>query len=210
MTDTLRTAAQQALGALEVAALWVERTDEAIAVSQAIESLRTALAQQGEQPVAYRQWIESNPKLRGRWMLATPEVKDRCRPQGKWEPLYAAAPAPVAQRVEALVMPNDDAIFEALIQCSDVDGVAYDAQSFEAGYRRGKVDALDDAEPMIEVADRYAHRLALELECVLADRHGYYNTAMQVLGEYREAMNAIHEQHSPTFMGEPLLPKGRP
>ena len=60
-------------------------------------------------------------------------------------------------------------------------------------------------EPMTEVADRYAHRMALELECVLADRPGYYDKAMQVLSEYRSAMNAIHEQHSPTHMGEPLL-----
>ena len=61
------------------------------------------------------------------------------------------------------------------------------------------------SEAMTEVADRYAHRLALELECVLADRPGYYDKAMQVLGEYRSAMNAIHERHSPTFMGEPLI-----
>lgn len=59
---------------------------------------------------------------------------------------YIAAPAPVAQRVEALVMPNDDAICEALIQRSDVDGIAYDAQGFEAGYKRGRVDALDSEE----------------------------------------------------------------
>lgn len=60
-------------------------------------------------------------------------------------------------------------------------------------------------EPMQAVADRFAHSLALELECVLADRPRYYDKAMQVLGEYRMAMNAIHEQHSPTFMGEPVL-----
>lgn len=60
-------------------------------------------------------------------------------------------------------------------------------------------------EPMTAVADRFAHILALELECVLADRPHYYDKAMQVLNEYRMAMNAIHEQHSPTFMGEPVL-----
>jgi len=27
---------------------------------------------------------------------------------------------------------------------------------------------------------------------------------MNLIGEYRSAMNAIHEQHSPTHMGEPL------
>ena len=61
-------------------------------------------------------------------------------------------------------------------------------------------------EPMDAVADRYAHRMALELECVLSDgaySNKWYKSAMQVLSEYRSAMNEIHEQHSPTFMGEP-------
>ncbi len=66
---------------------------------------------------------------------------------------------------------------------------------------------LMQVEPMTAVADRYAHRMALELECVLADRPGYYDKAMQVLCEYRSAMNRIHEKHSPTFMGEPVLPR---
>ena len=64
------------------------------------------------------------------------------------------------------------------------------------------------AEPMTEVADRFAHRMALELECVLSDgaySNKWYKSAMQVLSEYRSAMNAIHEQHSPTFMGEPRV-----
>ena len=34
------------------------------------------------------------------------------------------------------------------------------------------------------------------------------NTAMQTLGEYRSAMNAIHERESPTFMGEPVTAAG--
>lgn len=34
------------------------------------------------------------------------------------------------------------------------------------------------------------------------------NTAMQTLGEYRSAMNAIHERESPTFMGEPVTAGG--
>lgn len=68
-------------------------------------------------------------------------------------------------------------------------------------------EIFGDVQCMQDVADRYAHRLALELECVLADRPGYYDKAMQVLCEYRRAMNAIHERESPTFMGEPLLPE---
>jgi len=69
-------------------------------------------------------------------------------------------------------------------------------------YGKAKLEQPEQ-EPMTEVADRFAHRMALELECVLADRPGYYDKAMQVLSEYRSAMNDIHEQHSPTFMGEP-------
>jgi hypothetical protein len=70
--------------------------------------------------------------------------------------------------------------------------------------------ALEQPEqgPMTEVADRFAHRMALELECVLSDgaySNKWYKSAMQVLSEYRSAMNEIHEQHSPTFMGEPKL-----
>ena len=69
--------------------------------------------------------------------------------------------------------------------------------------------AAPGQEPMVlamqAVADTYAHRLALELECVLADRPHYYDSAMQVLGEYHSAMNAIHEKESPTFMGEPSI-----
>ena len=63
-------------------------------------------------------------------------------------------------------------------------------------------------EPMIDemdaVASKYAHKMALDLECVLSNYIGpWYDTAMQTLSEYRMAMNAIHERESPTFMGEP-------
>lgn len=62
--------------------------------------------------------------------------------------------------------------------------------------------SLKTLDPMTRVADEYAHRLALELECVLADRPRYYDGAMQVLSEYRSAMNNIHEEQCQTFMGE--------
>lgn len=82
----------------------------------------------------------------------------------------------------------------------------------DKGYQEGRQDAEDAhkevVEPMDEVADRFAHRMALELECVLRDgaySNKWYKSAMQVLSEYRSAMNAIHEQHSPTFMGEPKI-----
>lgn len=62
------------------------------------------------------------------------------------------------------------------------------------------------AHDMNLIADRYAHKLALDLECVLADYSGkWWDAAMQTLGAYREAMNAIHERESPTWMGEPRL-----
>ena len=66
---------------------------------------------------------------------------------------------------------------------------------------------LEAVEPMTVVADRYSHRMAMVLECVLMDRASdrWWNEGMQLIGEYRSAMNAIHEQHSPTHMGEPLL-----
>ena len=67
------------------------------------------------------------------------------------------------------------------------------------------IDDMLDIVEMDEVAIMFAHSLALELECVLADRPGYYEKALLVLGKYRSAMNDIHEQHSPTHMGEPLL-----
>ena len=65
---------------------------------------------------------------------------------------------------------------------------------------------VDITTEMAAVADRFAHKLALDLECVLADYSGtWYDAAMTTLGAYREAMNAIHERESPTFMGEPVL-----
>jgi hypothetical protein len=65
---------------------------------------------------------------------------------------------------------------------------------------RGVPDEMDS------IASKYAHKLALDLECVLADYSGkWWDTAIKTIGEYREAMNAIHERESPTFMGEPRL-----
>jgi hypothetical protein len=45
-------------------------------------------AQAGEpEVVAFRQWVEAGPKLRDYWMLANPDMKSRCLPQGNWEEL---------------------------------------------------------------------------------------------------------------------------
>lgn len=70
------------------------------------------------------------------------------------------------------------------------------------------IDDMLDISEMDEVAHRFAHPLALALECVLSEvaySSKWYSSTMQTLGEYRSAMNAIHEQHSPTFMGEPKI-----
>jgi hypothetical protein len=66
------------------------------------------------------------------------------------------------------------------------------------------IDDMLDISEMDGVAIEYAHRLALELECVLADKSNW-DRAMNLIGGYRSAMNAIHEQHSPTHMGEPKV-----
>ena len=94
----------------------------------------------------------------------------------------------------------------------DAEDAKYDEDEVlaETARYRAEVERLNAklAEPMTEVADRFAHRMALELACVLSDgaySNKWYTSAMQVLSEYRSAMNAIHEQHSPTFMGEPRV-----
>lgn len=59
------------------------------------------------------------------------------------------------------------------------------------------------AHDMNLVAEKYAHKLALDLECVLSDYSGkWWSAAIETIGKYREEMNAIHERESPTFMGE--------
>ena len=68
--------------------------------------------------------------------------------------------------------------------------------------------SMIEIDEMSALADRYAHRMAMHLECIMCDSGKFYNEAMQTLGEYRSAMNAIHERVSPTFMGEPVLPEG--
>ena len=85
-----------------------------------------------------------------------------------------------------------------------IDGMQKQAQSSVDRAINASLDRTVDA--MDEVAHRFAHRLALDLECVLAKYSGpWYNEAWATLGEYRAEMNKIHEQVSPTFMGEPLI-----
>jgi len=82
--------------------------------------------------------------------------------------------------------------------------IAWLAWQAACAWQREQVSVPDQ---MTEVADRFAHRMALVMECVLmgnsSDR--WWNEGWQLLGEYRSAMNAIHERESPTFMGEPVI-----
>ena len=65
---------------------------------------------------------------------------------------------------------------------------------YSNGYQQARADMHDHVEPMTDVADRYAHRLAMHLELFLSDYGGkYYTDALNTLGEYRSAMNRIHD-----------------
>jgi hypothetical protein len=60
---------------------------------------------------------------------------------------------------------------------------------------------------MDKVAQEFAHRLAMNLECLILECPAsarFYDEASTTLGAYRSAMNAIHESLSPTHMGEPV------
>jgi len=85
-----------------------------------------------------------------------------------------------------------------------IDGMQKQAQSSVDRAINASLDRIGDA--MDEVAHRFAHRLALDLECVLAKYDGpWYDQAWDTLSQYRSKMNKLHEQVSPTFMGEPLI-----
>ena len=103
-------------------------------------------------------------------------------------PLYTAAPAPERERCAHLAKPQGEPVCarcESLSRAVMMDQTAHD---------------------MNLVAEKYAHKLALDLECVLSDYSGkWWSAAIETIGKYREEMNAIHERESPTFMGEPRL-----
>jgi hypothetical protein len=85
-----------------------------------------------------------------------------------------------------------------------IDGMQKQAQSSVDRAINASLDHIGDA--MDEVAHRFAHRLALDLECVLARYDGpWYDEAWNTLSQYRSEMSKLHEQVSPTFMGEPLI-----
>lgn len=85
-----------------------------------------------------------------------------------------------------------------------IDGMQKQAQSSVDRAINASLDRTGDA--MDEVAHRFAHRLALDLECVLARYDGpWYDQAWETLSQYRSEMKKLHEQVSPTFMGEPMI-----
>jgi hypothetical protein len=85
-----------------------------------------------------------------------------------------------------------------------IDGMQKQTQSSVDRALNRMADRAADA--MDEVAHRFAHRLALDLECVLSKYDGpWYDQAWDTLSQYRSEMNKLHEQVSPTFMGEPLI-----
>jgi hypothetical protein len=86
-----------------------------------------------------------------------------------------------------------------------------DRELLELAAKAAGQEPDDIAAAMGAVADEFAHKLALDLECILAEYSGrWYATAIDTLGKYRAAMREIHETISPTFMGEPLIVAPQP
>lgn len=84
-----------------------------------------------------------------------------------------------------------------------------DAMRAMKAHLEGRPASMDAADAMGKVAQEFAHRLAMNLECLILDCPAsarFYDEAAATLGAYRSAMNAIHERLSPTHMGEPVAP----
>ena len=158
------------------------------------EPLYAAPAAQ-QAPAAWRQWSTKQHD----WDYQT--NRGDLRPDALAEPLFVAAAQP-------------GAIEQALQKIADF-GQEQEQKPVAWIGLPGKGTPLFTAPPapaavppdgMDTVAIKYAHKMALDLECILAEYGGsWYNTAMQTLGEYRSEMNAIHERECPTFMGEPVI-----
>ena len=71
---------------------------------------------------------------------------------------------------------------------------AIKACEYARGYRDGK------AEQQLSAADKYAHRLALMLECLMLSPSKTWNAASDLLSEYHEAVRKEHEA-----AGEPYV-----
>jgi len=83
-----------------------------------------------------------------------------------------------------------------------------DAMRAMKAHFEGRPASMDAADAMDKVAQEFAHRLAMNLECLILECPAsarFYDEAATTLGAYRSAMNAIHESLSPTHMGEPVV-----
>ena len=88
---------------------------------------------------------------------------------------------------------------------ADAGGEVRDAFRALKGHLEGQPASM--AHDMDAVASQFAHRMAMHLECVLLDYPAsgrFYNESLQTLGDYRSAMNALHDRVCPTHMGEPV------
>ncbi len=177
------------------------------------DTLRSALAAPA---------MEAEPCYCDRMQIGVPGVSCGDCPRD-YKP---AAPAPAVPESPSLWLPSESMTRWGENWWSYESMKAVADQNYQRGFAHGvrfadesltAKDIIPDAapavrEPLIDemdaVASKYAHKLALDLECVLSDYNGkWWDTAMQTIGEYRMAMNRIHEQESPTHMGEPVLPK---
>ncbi len=79
----------------------------------------------------------------------------------------------------------------------DYKGEVYLESQVRAAFKAGLEAQLDD------VSDRFAARLALELECMLLDPGSFWESAAKVLEEYKQARELANPS-PPTCMGEPV------
>lgn len=68
----------------------------------------------------------------------------------------------------------------------------------------GDPDAL--ARKGCAIDEQYAHKLALELECMLIDPDRNWDSAAKVLDAYKQDWDEVNPR-PPTFMGEPVPPE---
>lgn len=177
-----------------------------------ITALRAALAQPAPEPVH-----QFRKPYCAEWHDGLPDQYDGHGPYEE-RTLYAAPQAQPAPEPVAYAQ-NPKEGFWCWCNADEQGAIPLYAApptpaTFAQGYAEGFNDACKPApavrEPVIDemdaVASKYAHKLALDLECVLSDYNGrWWDTAMNTVGEYRMAMNAIHERESPTHMGEPAI-----
>ena len=128
------------------------------------------------------------------------------------EALAAPEPEPVMEFKGRRLTPEGTRECWGMLLCKPEQDPARGALLYAAPPAAPAPAAPVVREPVIDemdaVASKYAHKMALDLECVLSDYSGkWWDAAMQTLGEYRSAMNAIHERESPRHMGEPVLPQ---